>query len=140
MERIEIPAEVYFKAFDGKKFTTQEDCEKYERLYNKWWKSHDNHREFEGVEGELCHAYWVETKEDVEEILWLEHTRHYVATCNYINNYKQPQWIILSPDWDECGAMTVARNIEEVKDIVRDTILAAQDVYSELVKLSWEKV
>lgn len=139
MERIEIPAEVYFKAKDGKKFNTQEACEKYERLYDKWWKSQDNHREFEGIEGELCHAYWTETKEDVEEVLWLAHYMHHSPTHNYIINYI-PQWIVLSPDWDEYGAITSVRSIEEVKDIVKDTLKAAQDTHSELVKLSWERV
>ena len=139
MERIEIPAEIYFKAKDGKKFRLQEDCEKYERLYDKWWKSQNNHREFEGVEGELCHAYWTETKEDVEEVLWLAHYMHHDPTHNYIKNYV-PQWIVLSPDWDEYGTITSVRSIEEVKDIVNDTLKAAQDVYSELVKLSWERV
>lgn len=139
MERIEIPAEVYFKAKDGKKFRLQEDCEKYERLHDKWWKSTDNHREFEGVEGELCHAYWTETKEDVEDVLWLARYMHHSPTRNYITNYI-PQWVVLSPDWDEYGAITSVRSIEEVKDIVNDTLKSAQDVYSELVKLSWERV
>ena len=139
MERIEVPATIYWQSKTGKKFTAQEDCEKYERLYDKWWKSQDNHREFEGIEGELCHAYWIETKEDVEEILWLEHQLHHTATRNYINRYER-QWIVLSPDWDEYGAVTAARGIEEVKDIVNDTLKSAQDVYSELVKLSWERV
>jgi hypothetical protein len=137
MERIEIPAEVYFKAFDGKKFTKQEDCEKYERLYAKWWKSKD-HREFEGIEGELCHAHWTITKEDVEEVIWLAHYLHHSPTRNYIKDYV-PQWIILSPEYDEYGAITAVRSIEDVKDIVHDTLKAAHDTYSELTKLSWEK-
>ena len=137
MERIEVPATIYWKSKHGKKFNNQEDCEKYEILYEKWWKSKD-HREFEDVDGCLCHAYWTETKEDVEEILWLEHQMHYVATRNYIDTYK-PQWIILQPDYDEYSAVAAVRSIDEVKDLVQETLKAARDVYSELVKLSWEK-
>ena len=144
MERIEHPAEVYWKDKTGKLFSTQEACEKYERLYDKWFKT-TNHREFEGIEGELCHAYWTETKEDVEEVLWLEHYTYHPTTHNcikdfYSNKDYKPQWIILQPDYDEYGAITAVRSIEEVKDLVQETLRAAQDVYSELVKISWEKV
>jgi hypothetical protein len=56
MERIEIPATIYWKSKHGKKFSNQEDCEKYERLHDKW-QVPELYREFENVEGQLCYAY-----------------------------------------------------------------------------------
>jgi hypothetical protein len=138
MERIEVPATVYWQAKTGKRFNNKEDCEKYERLYDKWWNTR---RAFEGTEGEECFAYWTETKEDLEEILWFAHYAHHADTHNYIRigaTYK-PTWIVLYPDYDEYGVETSVRSIEDFQEIVADTLKAAQDTMSEIVKLIEEK-
>ena len=136
MEQIKIPETFYWQTKTGKLFSNIEDCEKYERLYDKWWKSH---REFEGVEGELCYAYWVESKEDIEEILWVAYYMHRASTHLYtsITEYNKPTWLILYPDYD--GAETSVRSIDEFLEIVNDTIEAAQETKLELTKLIEEK-
>ena len=56
MERIEVPAEVYFKSKDGKKFRLQTDCERWEAAVTRW-NHQEIFREFENEEGQLCYAF-----------------------------------------------------------------------------------
>ena len=139
MERVEIPVDVYFKANDGKKFRLQEDCEKYERALDKWWNVR---REFENVEGQLCYAYWVESKEELDEIIWLIHRRLNTSTCNYIlrnDTEFVPQWIAVCPDYNEYNSEMAIRTLKEVRELTNDVLKAAQDTLSEITKLIWEK-
>jgi hypothetical protein len=145
MERIEIPATVYWKTKTGKKFSNQEDCEKYEKLHDKWhkYKASELYREFENVEGQLCYAYWIESKEELDDVIWLTHHRLNSSTCNYVSRDDReltPQWIVAYPDYNEYNAEMAIRTLEEVRDITEDTLKAAQETLSTIVKLLWEKV
>ena len=103
MERIEVPATIYWKSKFGKKFANQEDCEKYERLYDKW-QVPELYREFENVEGQLCYAYWIESNEELDEVIWLTRRRLDTSTCNYVsvdNRVLESQWIIVCPGYNE---------------------------------------
>jgi hypothetical protein len=142
MERIEVPATIYWKSKCGKKFTSQEDCEKYEQLFDKW-QVPELYREFENVEGQLCYAYWIESKEDLEEIIWLTHHRLYTSTCNYVscdNSTLKPQWIIVCPGYNEYNSEMAIRTIKDFREEIDDIIKAALETNEALAKLIWEKV
>ena len=142
MERIEIPATIYWKTKTGKKFTSQEDCKKYEQLFDKW-QVPERYREIENIEGQLCYAYWIESREELDEIIWLTHRRLNTSTCNYVsrdNNALEPQWVLVCPDYNEYNSEMAIRTLKEVRDITEDTLKAAQDTLSKLVMLMWEKV
>lgn len=145
MERIEIPATIYWKTKTGKKFSNQEDCEKYERLHDKWhkYKAPGLYREFENVEGQLCYAYWIESREELDDVIWLIHYRLNTSTCNYVsrdNRPLKPQWIVACPDYNEYNAEMAIRTLEEVRELAEDTLKAAQDTLLEIIKLIEEKV
>lgn len=142
MERIEIPAEVYFKAKDGKKFSRQEDCERYESLYDKWQVS-ELYREFENVEGQLCYAYWIGSKEELDEVIWLTRRRLDTSTCNYVsvdNRALEPQWIIVCPGYNEYNSEMAIRTMKDFREELDDIIRAAIETNEALAKLMWEKV
>ena len=142
MERVEIPAVVYWKSKSGKKFNNQETCEKYERLFDKWNKP-SVYREIENVEGQCCYVYWVETKEDLDDLIWFIRYNKDISTCNYIepgDKPFEPQWIVASPDYNEYNAEMAIRTLEDMRDITEDTLKAARDTLGVIVKLLWEKV
>lgn len=67
MERIEIPAEVYYVARDGKKFIREAECARYEYLLDKYMNS-ARHVVCEDGEGKLQHFFYAWNKEEAEEI------------------------------------------------------------------------
>ena len=142
MERIEIPATVYYKSKFGKKFTNQEDCEKYEGLYDKW-QVPELYREFENVEGQLCYAYWIESNEELNEVIWLTWRRLDTSTCNYVsvdNRVLEPQWIIVCPGYNEYNSEMAIRTMKDFREEIDDIISAAIQTNEALAKLIWEKV
>lgn len=142
MERIEIPATTYWKSKQGKKFNNEADCEKYEKLFDKWQRP-SVYREIENVEGQLCHVFWIESNEELDEVIWLVHHKYNTSTCNYVsqdNRELTPQWIIAYPDYNEYNAEMAIRTLEDVRDITEDILKAAQATISTIVKLLWEKV
>ena len=66
MERIEIPAEVYFVARDKKKFLNEADCMRYEYLLDKYNNS-NRYRLLEDGEGHAHHFFYI-NKEEIPEI------------------------------------------------------------------------
>jgi hypothetical protein len=141
MERIEIPATIYWKSKFGKKFTNQEDCEKYESLYDKW-QVPELYREFENVEGQLCYAYWIESKEELDEVIWLTWRRLDTSTCNYVsvdNRVLEPQWIIVCPGYNEYNSEMAIRTMKDFREEIDDIIKAAIETNEALAKLIWEK-
>lgn len=142
MERIEVPATIYWKSKFGKKFANQEDCEKYERLYDKW-QIPELYREFENVEGQLCYAYWIESKEELDEIIWLTRRRLDTSTCNYVSVTDQElesQWIIVCPGYNEYNSEMAIRTMKDFREELDDIIRAAIETNEALAKLMWEKV
>ena len=141
MERIEIPATIYWKTKTGKKFSNQEDCEKYERLHDKW-QVPELYREFENVEGQLCYAYWIESKEELDEVIWLTWRRLDTSTCNYVsvdNRVLEPQWIIVCPSYNEYNSEMAIRTMKDFREEIDDIISAAIQTNETLAKLIWEK-
>ena len=141
MERIEIPATIYWKSKHGKKFTSQEDCEKYEQLFDKW-QVPELYREFENVEGQLCYAYWIESKEELDEVIWLTWRRLDTSTCNYVsvdNRVLEPQWIIVCPGYNEYNFEMAIRTMKDFREEIDDIIKAAIQTNETLAKLIWEK-
>jgi len=141
MERIEVPATIYWKSKHGKKFTSQEDCEKYEQLFDKW-QVPELYREFENVEGQLCYAYWIESKEELDEVIWLTWRRLDTSTCNYVsrdNRPLNPQWIIVCPSYNEYNSEMAIRTIKDFREEVDDIIKAALETNEAMAKLIWEK-
>jgi hypothetical protein len=67
MERIEIPAKIYFKANDGKEFTKEADCVRYEYLLNKYMTT-DRHKTCEDGEGNIHHFFFACNREDMIDI------------------------------------------------------------------------
>ena len=67
MERIEVPAEVYYKAKDSKKFLKEEDCQRYEFLSEKYMNK-DRHAVCEDGEGHDQHFFFAAAKEEIIEI------------------------------------------------------------------------
>lgn len=142
MERIEVPATIYWKSRFGKKFAYQEDCEKYERLYDKW-QVPELYREFESVESQLCYAYWIESNEELEEVIWLTRRRLDTSTCNYVsvdNQVLEPQWIIVCPGYNEYNSEMAIRTMKDFREELDDLIRAAIETNEALAKLMWEKV
>lgn len=142
MERIEVPATIYWKSKFGKKFANQEDCEKYERLYDKW-QIPELYREFENVEGQLCYAYWIESKEELDEIIWLTRRRLDISTCNYVSvtdRELESQWIIVCPSYNEYNSEMAIRTMKDFREELDDIIRAAIETNEALAKLMWEKV
>ncbi len=137
MERIEMPAIVYWQSNTGKRFTSQEGCEKYEKLFDKW-QNPIRYREFENVEGQLCRAYWVESKEELDDVIWFVQTRLDNYVCNHIQPYTnfKAQWVVVSRDYD--GDMII-ESIEDFRDELDNTLKAVNSTLSTVIKLIWEK-
>ena len=57
MERIEVPAEIYFKASDGKKFYSETECHRYEFLSDKYMNK-ERHAVCEDGEGHLHNFFF----------------------------------------------------------------------------------
>lgn len=141
MERIEVPATIYWKSKHGKKFTSQEDCEKYEQLFDKW-QVPELYHEFENVEGQLCYAYWIESKEELDEVIWLTWRRLDTSTCNCVscdNSTLKPQWIIVCPSYNEYNSEMAIRTMKDFREEIDDIIKAAIETNEALAKLIWEK-
>jgi hypothetical protein len=139
MERIEIPATAYWQANDGKRFTSQEDCERWESLYPKWTNS-VRYREFENEEGQLCYAFWIETEADLKDILWFFDHKLHTCTRNLVNKpWDTPQWVVIHPFYDGYNADYEALSMEEYRDLLDETLKAVQDTLSAVVKMIWEK-
>ena len=139
MERIEIPATAYWQANDGRRFTSQEDCEKWESLYPKWTNS-IRYREFENEEGQPCYAFWLETKEELKEILWFFDHKLHACTRNHTDVLQnEPQWVIIRPFYDGYNSDYVVETIREYRELLDETLKAVQDTLSEVIKLIWEK-
>lgn len=141
MERIEIPATAYYKSKHGKKFTNPDDCKKYEILYDKW-QVPELYREFENVEGQLCYAYWIESKEELDEVIWLTWRRLDTSTCNYVsvdNRVLEPQWIIVCPGYNEYNSEMAIKTMKDFREEIDDIISAAIQTNEALAKLIWEK-
>ncbi len=138
MERIEMPAIVYWQSKHGKRFISQEDCEKYEKLFDKW-QNPVRYREFKNVEGQLCHAYWVESKEELDDVTWFIQTKLDNFVCNHI---QQPytkfkdQWVVVYQDY---AGDLVIESIEDFRDELDKTLKAVNSTLSTVVKLIWEK-
>ena len=139
MERIEIPAEVYFKSNDGKKFRLQTECEKWEVLNGKW-SNPVRYREFENEDGQLCYAFWVESKEELEDALWFFNKKQHACTrgCTYFKEFK-PQWIVVYPYYDGYSSDFMAEPIDTYRTTLDETLKAVQDTLSEVIKMIWEK-
>jgi predicted transcriptional regulator YdeE len=139
MERIEIPAEVYFKSKDGKKFRVQEDCERWEAAYSKW-TNQAVYREFENEEGQLCYAFWLESEEDLEDVLWFFDTKMHSCTrgSGFVKDL-YPQWVVAYPYYDGYNSDYSVSSIEDFKDALYETKQAVEDTLSEVIKLIWEK-
>lgn len=135
MKQIEIPSTTYWQAKTGRRFSNKQDCERYELLHDKWV---DTRKEFQDIEGQQCFAYWIETTEDLEEVLWFAKYAHYASVHNYIGKLTNftPMWIILYPDYDEYGAETAVKSLEDYKEVVEDTMKAAQSTLLYLNSLS----
>lgn len=139
MERIEIPAEVYFKSKDGKKFRAREDCERWEAAYSRWTNS-AVYREFENEEGQLCYAFWLESEEDLEDVLWFFDTKMHSCTrgSGFVKDL-YPQWVVAYPYYDGYSSDYSVSSIEDFKDALYETKQAVEDTLSEVIKLIWEK-
>ena len=139
MERIEVPVTAYWQANDGKRFTSQEDCERWELLYPKWTNP-VRYREIENEEGQLCYAFWIESKEDLKEVLWFFDRKLHACTRNGLGVLRdEPQWIIVRPFYDGYNSDFEVISIREYRELLDETLKAIQDTLSDVVKLIWEK-
>ena len=142
MERIEIPATAYWQANDGKRFTSREDCEKWESLYPKWTNS-VRYREFENEECQLCYAFWVENKEELNEILWFADHRLHACTRDHVLSTGiltfEPKWIVVRPFYDGYNSDYEAITMKEYRELLDETLKAVQDTLSDVIKMIWEK-
>ena len=142
MERVEIPAEVYFKSKDGKKFRLQSECERWEALSGKWTNP-VRYREFENEDGQLCYAFWTETEEDFQEVLWFTDHKLHACTRNRVPSTGTlaftPKWIVVRPFYDGYNSDYVAITIKEYREALDDTLRAVQDTLSDVIKMIWEK-
>ena len=139
MERIEIPAEVYFKAKDGKKFRTQEDCERWEFLYDIWTDP-SVYREFENEDGQLCYAFWIKTKEELEDAIWFFDKKMHSNTrgVNVIKDFRH-RWMIVYPYYDGYNSDYFVEPIELFRATLDETLKAVHETISIISKLTWEK-
>ena len=139
MERIEIPAEVYFKAKDGKKFRLQEECERWEAASDKWNRE-EVFRTFENEDGQLCYAFWIETKEELEDAIWFFDKKMHSNTrgLNVIKDFR-PRWMVVYPYYDGYSSDYFVEPIELFRDTLYETKQAVEDALSEVTKLIWEK-
>ena len=139
MERIEMPVTAYWQANDGKHFSSQEDCERWESLYPKWTNP-VRYREFENEEGQLCYAFWIETKEDLEDIIWFISRKLYACTRNRLCSFREePQWVVVRPFYDGYNSDYEVITIKEYREALDDTLKAVQDTLSDIIKMIWEK-
>lgn len=90
MERVEIPAEVYFKAFDGKKFYSETECHRYEFLSGKYLNK-VRHAICEDGEGHVHNFFFACNKDDIIEICELS---------KYLLGYR-PQYVETAPKWKD---------------------------------------
>ena len=139
MERIEIPAEVYFKSNDGKKFRLQAECEKWEALSGKW-SSPARYREFENEDGQLCYAFWIKTKEELEDAIWFFDKKMHSNTrgTTVIKDFR-PRWMIVYPYYDGYNSDYFVEPIELYRATLDETLKSVQDTISVVAKLTWEE-
>ena len=142
MERIEVPAEVYFKSTDGKKFRLQSECEKWETLFGKW-SNPVRYREFENEEGQLCYAFWTETEEEFQEVLWFADHKLHTCTRNHVLSTGiltfTPKWIVVRPFYDGYNSDYEAITMKEYRELLDETLKAVQYILSDVIKMMWEK-
>ena len=127
MERIEIPAEIYFKSKDGKKFRLQQECERWEAAIDRWDRP-EIFREFENEEGQLCYAFWIESKEELEDALWFFDKKMHSNTrgSTYIKEFK-PRWMIVYPYYDGYNSDYLVEPIELFRETLGETLQAVQE-------------
>lgn len=104
MERIEIPAEVYFKAFDGRKFYSEIECQRYEFLSEKYMNK-ERHAICEDGEGHTHNFFFACNKDEITEICEL--SKFIVRFC--------PKYVESAPKWEnfECGWLWVDFDVDE---------------------------
>ena len=139
MELIEIPAEVYFKANDGKKFRLSAECERWEAASIKWTRP-EVFRQFENENGQLCYAFWITTKEELEDAIWFfdKKMQSYTRGVNVIKDFRD-RWMIVYPYYDGHNSDYFVEPIEMYRSTLEETLKAVQDTMSEVNKLIWEK-
>ena len=127
MERIEIPAEIYFKSKDGKKFRLQHECERWEAAIDRWDRP-EIFREFENEEGQLCYAFWIESKEDLEDALWFFDKKMHSNTrgANVIKDFRH-RWMIVYPYYDGYNSDYFVEPIELFRETLGETLQAVQE-------------
>ena len=138
MERIEVPAEIYFKSKDGKKFRLQGDCERWEAACDKWDRP-EVFREFENEEGQLCYAFWITSKEELEDALWFFDKKMHSNTRGtpVIKDFR-PQWVVVYPYYDGYNSDYFVESIKLYRETLDETLKAVQDTISTVAKLMWE--
>lgn len=129
MERIERVVEQYFKAFDGVKFTNEEDCLRYEKICDKFLTK-QRHALLENTDGALCHFFYIENMTDAYEIeILCRHKYHiYMQTpANLLDDC--PGWFFAGSsawDYDYAPAFlplsTYIMDIEETIQNYRDEL------------------
>ena len=139
MERIEMPAEVYFKSTDGKKFRLQAECERWEAASDKWDRE-EVFRTFENEDGQLCYAFWIETKEELEDAIWFFDKKMHSNTrgVTVIKDFRS-RWMVVYPYYDGYNSDYFVEPIELFRDTLCETKQAVEDALSEVTKLIWEK-
>lgn len=140
MERIEIPAEVYFVARDKRKFLNEAECTRYEYLLDKY-TSLDRHRAIQDGEGHEQHFFYI-SKEEISEICeWSWYLLGYRpwfrdGTYRKWDSFEKG-WVWLP--WEEQysdGPTPELGTIDEFIDLQKETVKSYQDTIeaAELLK------
>lgn len=131
MERIEIPAEVYFVARDKKKFLNEAECVRYEYLLDKY-KDLARHRVIQDGEGHPQHFFYI-SKEEISELgEWSWHFLGYRPWFRDGTYHKwdsfEKGWVWLP--WEEQyseGPTPELGTIDEFLELQKETIKSYQD-------------
>ena len=95
MERIEIPAEVYFIAKNKKKFLNEAECLRYEYLLDKYCNS-ARHRVCEDGEGHGHNFFYIK-KEEISEIC--EWSWHFLGYRPWFKDGSYQKWTTFTEGW-----------------------------------------
>jgi hypothetical protein len=132
MERIEVPAASYWKSKYGRKFSNAADCEKYELLMEKWMLSAGHATIVDSI-GRLCTCYFINTRDELFEVVWLtKYTHHYQANNPWAVASKafEPGWFVCAHYDNEYDAgfqmQTIDEFIDDCKEILQDAQKAVE--------------
>ena len=122
MERFEQIIETYYKANDGKKFRTEDECIFWETMKEKYLND-ARHRVVENADGVKIHFFYINNPTEAHEVRRLCHT-YLHRGLGIPNGFpEQPGWVCCGDDWYDYDDVPVMMSIDDYINNLMETIV-----------------